>query len=251
MVLESLFTVEEAKQDPSNLFLLGVVISTVALWLSFYIFPQGASTWMLFIITLAIVPLMHKAFMGEEARDMAHSKKLLRGHLPIIKMYLYLFLGIFVSLLFWYIFLPTHLLEIIFSVQMNVASTILTDGAILIMSLKVLTLFMLLTFIYGAGGILILAWDAALTSVIVGNLLKHVLLGSYVPGMAAILLPAVFQIIAYSIAAVAAGILSVAFYKGHLKGKLAKYILIDFTVLSLVALVMLAVGALIAQGVVA
>jgi hypothetical protein len=134
---------------------------------------------------------------------------------------------------------------------MNVASTILTDGAILIMSLKVLTLFMLLTFIYGAGGILILAWDAALTSVIVGNLLKHVILGSYVPGMAAILLPAVFQIIAYSIAAVAAGILSVAFYKGHLKGKLAKYILIDFTVLSLVALVMLAVGALIAQGVVA
>tara|TARA_B100000315_G_scaffold260762_2_gene324963 strand:+ start:1200 stop:2006 length:807 start_codon:yes stop_codon:yes gene_type:complete len=250
MVLESLFTVEEAEKEPSNLFLLGIVISTVALWLSFYIFPQGASTWMLFIITLAVVPLMHKAFMIEEAKGIIPSRKLLRGHFPIIKMYIYLFLGIFVSLVFWYLFLPTHLLEIIFSVQMNVASTILSDGSILMMSLKVLGLFMLLTFLYGAGGILILAWDAALSSVIVGNLLKHIFLGTYSSGMLAILLPSLFEIIGYSLAAIAAGILSVAFYKGHLRGKFAKYILIDFAVLTLLALIMVSIGALVAQGVV-
>jgi len=141
-------------------------------------------------------------------------------------------------------------LEIIFSVQMNVASTILSDGSILMMSLKVLGLFMLLTFLYGAGGILILAWDAALSSVIVGNLLKHIFLGTYSSGMLAILLPSLFEIIGYSLAAIAAGILSVAFYKGHLRGKFAKYILIDFAVLTLLALIMVSIGALVAQGVV-
>jgi hypothetical protein len=58
MVLENLLTPFQTEQHPYKAFFLGFVYTTVAVFLSWMVFQSYASTTMVFLVTMAALPLV-------------------------------------------------------------------------------------------------------------------------------------------------------------------------------------------------
>src|SRR3989344_627050 len=107
MVLESLIGIKKAKKSPWELFLLGILYSSIGLFFAIWIFEEQSSLIMVFLTVLASTPLMYKTIRYEEKQTIKiHSEKpLLKEHYKTIIFLLYLFLGFVFALSIWYIIL--------------------------------------------------------------------------------------------------------------------------------------------------
>ena len=93
MVLESIINPLKAEKRPWQLFLIGLVYATVALFLSNWIFKEHASLVMVFLITGACIPLLYNTIKIEEKKDtiLEGEKKLLKEHSKAIFFLIFLF----------------------------------------------------------------------------------------------------------------------------------------------------------------
>ena len=66
MVLESLINPFKAKNKPLMVFVLGLFYASIALFLSFWVFREYSSLIMVFLTTLASVPLLYFTMRQEE-----------------------------------------------------------------------------------------------------------------------------------------------------------------------------------------
>jgi len=241
MVLESIFTPEEAEKNPLDMFLLGVIVPSIGLWLAYYIFPSSASTWGIFLTSLALLPLLHHILAHEETQDITDfGETIWQRHGDVIADYLLMFAGMIVSFFAWYKFLPEALKGIFFDSQIAMLSMEVNPATILLTNVKILIAFIALAILFGAGAILLLAWDASLTAVLIGNTLASGGLTSSLPvfGFKAL------EMLGFSAAAIAGGILSAAIVRKHYKDKRFHYVLLDVTVLFMVATIAIVAGAL-------
>ena len=76
MVLESITNPFKAEQRPWNLFFLGALYSTIALFLGNWIFKEYSSLMMVFLTTMACIPLLYKTMKYEEKKDTENAKEL-------------------------------------------------------------------------------------------------------------------------------------------------------------------------------
>src|SRR3989344_7866748 len=108
MVLESLLSPKKAERRPWEMFFIGLIYATVAIFISLWVFEQYASLVMVFFTVFASIHIVHGALVLEEKRDLTSDKEsvLLKGHARALAFFMFLFLGFIVAYSIWYLILP-------------------------------------------------------------------------------------------------------------------------------------------------
>ena len=271
MVLESLLNPLNAERKPLFVFLLGMAYGTLGIFLANWIFEEQSSMVMVFLTTMAALPLMFHLLRFEETKDMEHLDKrsLLREHAPAIVFYTLLFLGMATAFTLWYLILPSQMSTTIFRVQTQTISSLnqhvtgnITQTALLsktfLNNIKVLIFCILFSFLYGSGAIFILTWNASVIGAAAGNFIRSHMApfataiglqkaGAYLyVGSLSILRYAIHgipEILAYIVAGIAGGILSMAVVKHDFGTGQFERVLLDVSDLVLLSVLILFIAA--------
>jgi uncharacterized membrane protein SpoIIM required for sporulation len=278
MVLESLSNPWKAEHRPSMLLLWGVIYALVGGLLATWLFPGNISSMvMVALVSGAAVPLMYNTIKFEEQKDLQidGEKKLLEEHAKAVMVFFMLFLGITIGMTLLYLALPSEQAVNLFSSQIDTYKQInpaaqVTGQAtgsgsmfqrIFINNLKVLFFCIIFSFLYGAGAIFVLTWNASVIALAIGNVVRTKLaiaaggagvvsVSSYlkivaIDGFTRFFIHGIFEIGAYIIAALAGGIISVAIIKKHFNSDKSEHIILDISDLLLASFVVLLIAAVI------
>src|SRR3989344_975131 len=183
MVLEALTTPFRAEARPSLQFFFGFIYATIAVFLSLWIFRTYSSLIMVFLATMAALPFVYSTMKMEEEKDLeaVEERWLLKEHAKALSVFMYLFVGMTVAMAFWYVALPSDTVSVLFQSQSSTINTINASaiagnaykldffGKIFFNNVKVLIFCILFSFIYGAGAIFILTWNASVIGAAIGN----------------------------------------------------------------------------------
>ncbi len=290
MVLEDILSDRVARKHPVDLLFVSFLMSTIAMWASYYVFKETTSVLTLAFVTMGLMPLIHTIFIeeeDEEAEEQGPATGFLNRHFDIIKILGWFFIGLVLSSAFWYVMLPTSKEELcvagicipaplrgkVFAEQEKTyqfivgkvtgVAGLITGNAtreaclgnyrnlwgctefIYTNNAVVLGLAILFSFIWGAGTLFLLGWNASVIGVFMG---KEILDNGPFAGLMKAFgyLPhGLPEILAYFIGSVAGGIISVvpATVKNrrHEFQQIAK----DVLFLLVLAYIMLFVGAII------
>lgn len=265
MVFEALLRPEEAEKHPWEMFLYAILVTSISLWVSYYIFPAAASVVFLFFITIALLPIVYRLLQEEE--DIAEkaavtTKTFWEEHEHVIAVYVAFFLGVLMAAAFWYVLLPEEVSRVMFDQQIKTTQAlgagIIGAGrfaTILLNNLKVSFIAFVISFFYGTGAIFILSWNASVIAVWLGKIAKatgayavHPAMGYIysLPSLLCIAPHGIPEIAAYFFAGIAGGILGI----GMIRGKHDLRIIKDATILYLgIAVPLVVLGAAIEVGV--
>ena len=270
MVVESFLNPFKAEKKPWEMFFLGLMYTSIGIFLSLWIFRNEASLIMVFMITMGTLPIFYNTMRLEESKDLLMDKEseILREHNKAISFFMYLFIGITVACAVWYALLPASTVSQLFDKQTgtiqainnqvsgNVIHNMNAFWKIFFNNFKVLAFSILFSFVYGAGAIFILSWNATVIGAAIGNFIRANIssytsslglfeAGNYFHvvslGLLKYSLHGVPEIAAYFYGGLAGGIISVAIIKKHFRTKKFPAIMKDFS-----ELVLIAVGFLIA-----
>ena len=267
MVIESLVNPFIAKKHPWKLFLFGFFYTTIALFIANWVFEEYSSLVMIFLTVFAAVPLLYKTMKYEEEQDLEceHETDRLRAHSKALYFLLFLFIGMVAAFSFWYVVLPSSVANSLFRVQTQMITSgnqqitgqvtkVTIFSRIFLNNIKVMIFCVLFSFIYGAGAIFILAWNASVIGVAIGNFIRTNIasyssslgLGKFSAyfftvsmGLLRYFIHGIPEILAYFIAALAGGIISIAVINHAYTTKKFEKILLDVADLILIAIVVL------------
>ena len=274
MVLESLLGPVRAEGKPWEMFFVGFLYSSVAILLSLWVFRDQTSLIMVFLTVMACIPIVYNTMKLEESKDMSilEERALIKEHNKAIVFLMFLFFGITLSFVMWYVFLPSNVMAYAFDKQIatiqainnqvagNAYQQFSTFSKILFNNIKVLSFAILFAFIYGAGAIFILTWNASVIGAAIGNFVRSNLseyagllgfekFASYFNvisvGLLRYVLHGIPEILAYFYGGLAGGIISVAIIKKHYKDEKFSHILFDVSELLIISLAFLLVAAFI------
>ena len=274
MVLESLLGPIKAEDKPWKMFFIGFLYSTVAILLSMWVFRDQTSLIMVFLTVMACIPIVYNTMKLEEKKDMSilEERTLIREHNKAIVFLMFLFLGITLSFVVWYVFLPSGVIGYAFDKQIatiqainnqvagNAYQQFSTFSKILFNNVKVLSFAVLFAFIYGAGAICILTWNASVIGAAIGNFIRSNLseytgligldkFSGYFNilsvGLLRYVLHGIPEVLAYFYGGLAGGIISVAIMRKHYKDEKFSHILFDVSELLIISLAFLLVAAFI------
>lgn len=281
MVLESLINPENAENHSWLMIFLGFLYSSVAMLLAYWIFKSYSSIVMIFFVTMASIPIIYRVIKMEEEKDLTdmNERLLLKEHGKALSSFMYLFLGATLAFVFWYVVLPVETLSILFESQANTLSlinpTFSTGYAtqiagnvsaefelfkqIFLNNIKVLVFCILFSFLYGAGAIFILMWNASVIGVAIGNFIRTniaalalelggVTIGGYFSvvsiGLLKYTIHGIPEILAYFFAALAGGIISIAIINHEYSSRKFEHILLDAADLLLLSIAIIFIAAL-------
>ena len=273
MVLESLISPHKAESHPKNLFFHGFIYVSIGLFLSLWIFNEHASLIMVFLTTMAAIPLVYNIIKIEEKKDLSDldEKSLLREHSRALNVFIWYFVGATVAFAFWYTVLPNNIISGLFEVQTqtilhlrsnvvgNSYQTFRTFTQILSNNLKVLIFCILFSFLYGLGALFILTWNASVIGVAIGDIIRSGLSAleskfhlGLVVGYAGVIYDGLFryaihgipEIMAYFVAGLAGGIISTAAIRHDFGTKRYEKIIMDSSVLLLLSLFLVVAAAI-------
>ena len=273
MVIESLVNPRNAEGHPFEMFFLGLVYASVAIFLSLWIFRDYSSLVMVFLTVVASIPLVYTVIGIEEKKDdsLVSEKFLLKEHGKAISIFVFMFLGYLAAFSFWFVALPENIVKDVFSVQLEtirsinagvVGWSIGSDFLMQIFSnnVKVLIFCILFAFLFGAGAVFILTWNASVIAAAIGTFIKGSL-GNYVgtiglakvtgyfsatgAGLMRYMTHGIPEITSYFIAGLAGGIISIAVIRHDFGSKRFKHIITDSLDLIVISIVLLFVAALI------
>lgn len=272
MVLESLLNPFRAERQPWVLMLVGFLYGSLGLFLGLWIFEDQASIVMVFLTAMAALPLMYQTLRVEEEKDVLLTKEsaILKEHAKAIKFFMTLFLGFVIAYTVWYVSLPAALSQKLFSIQTHTIMTLnqhVTGGIaqiglvnkIFLNNVKVMIFCILFSFLYGAGAIFILTWNASVIGAAAGNFIRtHMANAADAVGLSKVTaylhasslsvlrysIHGIPEISAYFIAGMAGGILSVAIIRHDFKTNNFEKIMLDASDLILIGIFVLFVAAL-------
>ncbi|MBW2968523.1 stage II sporulation protein M [Candidatus Woesearchaeota archaeon] len=272
MVLESITNPSIATKRPWIQIIIGFAFATAAIFLSIWIFEEYASLVMVFLTVMGALPLFYTTMKKEEAKDstIIGEKTLLKEHAHALRYLFYTFIGFSIAYTLWYILLPAGMSANLFKVQTQTianlnqhvtghAAKISLLNKIFLNNVKVMIFCVLFAFVYGSGAIFILSWNASVIGAAAGNFIRnHVAKYAESTGLAKIgvyfhgaslsvlrySLHGIPEIMAYFVAGMAGGILSVAVIRKEYKKKQFEKILLDASDLILISVFILFVAAL-------
>ncbi len=261
MVLESLINPIKAEKKPWTMFFVGILYSSIALIIALLLFREYASLIMVFFTVTASIPVIYWAIKLEEKKDLiiTEEKILLKEHAKALAFFTFLFLGFVVSFTAWYALLPSSVAADVFEVQTKTITEINSPVAgnafhlagafttILLNNLRVLVFCLIFAFFYGFGAIFILTWNASIIGVAIGDFIKSNsgTLFAVPLGLLRYLIHGIPEIVAYFMAGLAGGIISIAVIRHDIKSSKFKRIIIDSADLTFGAAIILVLAALI------
>jgi uncharacterized membrane protein SpoIIM required for sporulation len=274
MVLESLVTPFKAEKSPWEMFFVGILYATVALFISIQIFEKMAGLIAVFLTVMACLPVTFNAIKLEEQKDTLNlsQRDILREHGRALSFFMFLFLGVMVAFTMWYLFLPPEVINELFAVQIDTIRSINSNSmsgavpslgifsVIFLNNIKVLIFCVLFAFFYGAGMIFILTWNASVIAVAIGAFVRSGLadyagvFGTqkflayfhvFALGMLRYMIHGIPEIVSYFIGGMAGGIISVAVVKHDFRTKHFEKIALDAANLVVLSIVILFLAAVI------
>lgn len=273
MVLEALTNPLRAESKPWITFIWGFVYATAGAFLSYWIFASYASLVMVFLASLAAVPLFYNTTRLEEEKDIQLESEgaRLREHRKALEFFMFLFIGMVAGFTLWYLILPSGMVQALFSVQTETISGlqhyVTADVArgglfnkIFFNNIKVLVFCILFSFIYGMGALFILTWNASVIAVAAGNFIRAQLanvagtlgLGTissyfYIVSLSFVryFIHGIPEILAYFVGGLAGGIISIAIINHDFGTKKFEKIVLDAADLTLLAIGLLIIAAII------
>jgi uncharacterized membrane protein SpoIIM required for sporulation len=277
VVLESLAVPESLECHPKRMVIIGFMYSSIGLLLGYIVFGDYASVSAVFLTAMPLIVVMYNAIKYEECKDfeVCGEYVLIKEHMKAVILFVYLFIGLFLSYSFWFAVLPEDVVENIFSTQLDTINAVRSSfkaevtgqavggvrqvEVIFVRNLGVLGFCILFSFLYGAGAIYILTWNASVIGVAAGELIRSALqrvaglsgmgfMVSYfavLPVSMVYLVHGVPEVTAYFIGALGGGIISVAVANHHYRSNEFRRIVLDSVDLIVLALVVLFVSALV------
>ncbi len=267
MVIESLITAFQSEEKPYKTLFLGFIYTTIAVFLSYMVFRTYSSTTMVFLVTMAGMPLFYQLIVTEEEKDLEGYEEiwLLKEHSKAISAYMYMFFGMTIAFMLWYTVLPSQMSSTLFSAQRDTISAlnahatgfvgvdVATFTKIFLNNVRVVVFCVLFSFLYGAGALFILAWNASIIGAAMGNIIRtslttiadkigmtsvagHFQIVSYALMRYAI--HGIPEIAAYFIAGLAGGIISIAVIKHDMGTRKFEHVILDTADLLLIALLL-------------
>lgn len=244
MVLESIINPKKAENKPARIFFVSVVYTFIAIIFANFLFPSEASIVTVTLVTIIFVPFFQRIFVIEEEREDAAARRqqksnLFVRHIRVIEVFGSFFLGVIVATSFVYIFFPA---QDTFALQSTVIRSFSSADAgtgafvnegdfsrFFLNNTQVMLLTYILSILFGAGSILILAWNASVIGVYIGIVVQSFVSKGYsvaaayalgLPlGLSSIVLHGIPEVLAYFMAAVAGGVLSVGIIREKWKSK--------------------------------
>lgn len=280
MVLEALLSWREALKHPFFMLIASSFICSVSLWAAFMSFPKSSSILAISFVTIALVPLFHRLFEEEEEKEAekpGYAALFLARHFNIVKIYAFFFIGMIVTYAFWYSVVSSDVRPIMFAEQEatlgsidNLRETLTGNFSMDVSACKqdalcwfeiifvnnaffVLIPALFFSFVYGAGAVFLIGWNASVLGVLIGK--DVVGYAASHGGLTALLMATdralglvphgMFESLGYFVGAIAGGIIGAAMSKKrHLRGELGT-ISKDVIVMLLIAFGLIVIGALI------
>ncbi len=181
MVFDKLYTADFLLKRPSFAFILGIAHTILGLFLAILIFRDSPALIAVGITSLLLMPSLFKITSKTEIIQTKANNfwNVLKSNLPVVKVYIFMFFGIFFTFAFFSMVLPELARNHLFSQQLAI---ILGSGQatfsmglfwhLFSWNLQVLLLCMIISLIAGNGAILFIAWNASVWGTIFGNLAK-------------------------------------------------------------------------------
>jgi uncharacterized membrane protein SpoIIM required for sporulation len=272
MVLEYLTDPLKAETHPRIMIFHGFLYASLGLLLAFWIFRENASLIMVFLTTMAAIPLIYNIIKVEEKKDLMEEteKTLLKEHSKALMVFMFYFLGATLAFALWYTVIPGSLSMELFKTQIDTVLSIRSNvtghayeefrifTSILSNNLKVLIFCILFSFLYGIGSIFILTWNASVIGFAIGDTIKsgfyqvgqHLnlvttpqYLYAITYGLLRYSIHGIPEILAYFVAGLAGGIISSAAIRHDFGTKKYVNIIMDSSILLLFSLGILVVAA--------
>lgn len=262
MVLEQLYPISWLEQKSMYGFVLGVSYSVLGIFSAMAIFPKNPAMVSIAFTSLLLLPSLNRLLAIEEtqgAREKHFSLKgLFRMHSDIVKVYFFIFIGVMLTFAFFTLMLPQISASFLFSQQAQVLSRATGQAIdfaplfeILLNNLWVLMVVLIASFIYGAGSIFILTWNASAWGVVFGMMAKHAATMTNVNPvtyflimLVAVLPHLVTEAGSYFLATVAGGIISKATIREKFMSPKFKAIIKDGFAMFTIAIIVLIIAAL-------
>ncbi|MDD5148317.1 MAG: stage II sporulation protein M [Candidatus ainarchaeum sp.] len=196
MVLETLFSAKSVHRHPLLMMLHAIILSSVAMFIAYYMFKESASMLGIAFFTIGLIPVMENLLKHEEKREAKHpgfAPTFLARHFNVLQAFAWIFIGLIISYAFWYSVLPVEMKTAVFSSQeaslgqINQLKSSLSGAGmataregcgkdmvcwfevIALNNSSVLVLAIILSLVFGAGAIFLIAWNASIIGVVVGK----------------------------------------------------------------------------------
>jgi len=280
MVLEMLLTRKEVLRHPFFMLIVSSFICSVSIWVAYWSFPKSASILSIAFATIAFVPLFHAVFKSEEENEAERpgfAALFLARHFNVVKVYAFFFIGLILTYAFWYSFVQADVRQTMFLEQETALGGISQLRANLTGNFSmpatpcgsqpvcwfniifvnnaffVLLPAVFFSFVYGAGAVFLLGWNASVLGVLIGkDIVQYAATHGgptalYIATNRALgLVPhGFFESMGYFVGAIAGGIIGAAISKKrHLRGEVG-LITKDVIILILYAFGLIAIGAII------
>lgn len=231
MVLEYLLSFRE---NPKHLIISGFLYSTIAILISSAIFPQSPSMVVVAFMTFPCIYIFTQYFKELSIHEI-HSKNswdILRLNFKLAENYLFLFIGLSLGVTVWFSILPKEMLSNIFSEQITnleqlgratglaTTSAVRTDVLYKIAynNIRLVVLCCILSFVFGAGSLYILSWNATIIGVAIGSIIyrfrtagtEFAFFSGLFMGFSYFTLHLIPEILAYFYGAIAGAFISIA-----------------------------------------
>ncbi|MBI5636049.1 stage II sporulation protein M [Candidatus Micrarchaeota archaeon] len=280
MVIELLVKPEDAERKPYLMIGLGIIFATFAVLSVSALNLANPGVLIVAMASIIAIPFVYGLFSYEEStyeNDKFLGSNTLARHFPIIVVLAGLFFGLIIGFTAWNLILPPEQAKAMFGAQLSELSAINSNFAgqftaftghavnlgstqtevfenLFVHNFQVLVLIILFSLIYGAGAVLILAWNASVIAVFLAGIARQFVLrtpGEYAlwtglgNGFLGILPHGTFELLSYCIGAIAGGVLSRAIVTKQFEKKTFPLILHDIAKLIAWAIILLAIGAVI------
>ncbi len=190
MVLEHIFPEDWLEHKARYAFILGVVYSIIGLFLASVLFPGDPALVAVAFTALLLLPEMYSIFSIEERQEAMEQKvsfkSLWRDDIEVVRIYIFLFLGVLLVYAAGSIILPEFQANSLFREQLEIrfgqgfagsatgglfSSSLFYD--LLGNNFLVLLAIFIMGLLTGDGGIFLIVWNASVWGAIFGITAKH------------------------------------------------------------------------------
>jgi hypothetical protein len=247
MVLESILSMRIMRSKPWDAFFLAIFYASVGSFLAYLVFPSEISLVMVLFTTMAAIPSLVSLLKVEEREQIVFGKPFIKTHMDVLAIFFFMFMGMLAFFIALSTIVPEDVFVNVFEKQIDTIKAIsgVTSSAVsanvlemvLINNFKVLFFVVIFSFIYGAGAIFILTWNASVLGTAIGNAIRQQIanlggsLSSYfqaVPlALGAYMIHGTLEVIAYFLGAIAGGIISAAVVRHDYRSQKFKEVIVD------------------------
>ncbi|MEM3399462.1 MAG: stage II sporulation protein M [Candidatus Micrarchaeia archaeon] len=268
MVLEHLVPISKLEKKPWLGVILSFIFVSYAVLFALYFYPQGGGFFIVSLVTIPTVVVFLRILVREE-KMIENGRRFISAHWRLIQLYGIFFIGMTLSFAFWASVLPKEASLMLFEEQKESYQSIRTVTSGIFMKERFDTIFqhniiimflmLLASFLYSIGAVFLLIWNASVFGVFMENSIRSCMLSlshygffaypfAYLygvfEGILFVIPHGVFEILAFLVASIAGGIMSLA-VEHRCMGRKCNYlgIVVDVLVLVILAVVLLALGA--------